>query len=94
MGSIITNARIDGHVDRLFKKRYLELDNGDENERGVIASMVWRLKELRKDGHLTVAYDDRFKRTVFVLRDGVKIDKRHRYHLGGSLLRYVLTGAD
>ncbi|NVM56636.1 MAG: hypothetical protein HWN51_00740 [Desulfobacterales bacterium] len=71
----------------------MELDNGDENERGVIASMVWRLKELRKGGHLTVAHDHKLKRTVFVLQEGVEIDKSHRYKFGGRLL-YVLTGRD
>lgn len=93
MGSIITNSRIDGYVDRLFKKGCVVLDNKNESERGVISSMVWRLKELRKSGSLTVGYDDRFKRTVFVLH-GVRIDKRHRYNFGGRLLHYVLTGVD
>lgn len=94
MGNIITNARIDGYVNLLLKKRYLELDNKDENERGVISSMVQRLKELRKDGRLTVAYDKELKHTVFVLSNEVKIDKRHRYNFGGRLLHYVFTGGD
>ena len=70
------------------------LENKDGHERGVVSSMVQRLRELRKSGFLTVAYDDELKRTVFVLQDGVRINRRTRYHFGGSLLNYVLTGTD
>lgn len=94
MGSIVVNSKIEEYVSRLFGKGYVVLDNKDAHEKSAVASMAQRLRELRKRGGLIVAYDDDVKRTVFVLSDGVKVDKRHRYHFGGKLIHYVLTGHD
>ena len=94
MGSIVINSKIEGHVSRLFKKGYVVLDNKDALEKSIVASMVQRFRELRKHGGIIVAYDDDVKRTVFVLSNGVKVNKLQRYHFGGKIIHYVLTGRD
>ena len=94
MGDIFTTSRIDAHVRKLFRDRFVVLNNNDKGEKSAASSMVQRLSELRKKGRLIVAYDDNCKRTVFVLGDGVMLSNSHRYRFGGRLMRYVLTGHD
>ena len=94
MGSIVVNSNIEEYVNSLFKKGYVVLNNNHKPEKSAVSSMVQRLRELRKRGGLIVAYDDDIKRTVFVLSNGVKVNKPQRYHFGGKIIHYVLTGHD
>ena len=92
MASIVTNSKIDDYVSRLFRERFVVLSNADEAEKSAMATMVARLRELRRSGGLIVAYDAALRRTVFVLQDSVELKKRSRQGFGGSLVMYLLYG--